>query len=1812
MSSPELYAKGVLVWIPDDNEVWVSAVVMRAYTDGDNCLHLEREDGQVLEYAVAPPHTPLPFLRNPDFLVGENDLTSLSYLHEPAVLYNLRLRFLDAGSIYTYCGIVLVALNPYEELPIYGDDMILAYSQEGSGDMDPHVFAVAQEAFTQMARDERNQSIIVSGESGAGKTVSAKYAMRYFAVVGGSTGNTNVEEKVLASNPIMEAIGNAKTIRNDNSSRFGKYIEIGFSSSYHIVGASMRTYLLEKTRVVFQAEQERNYHVFYQLCACADHPQYDDLMLGGAEDFLYTNHGTTMIDSVNDGEEFEKTCKAFSLLGIDAAHQRSLFKILSAVLHLGNVRIASNDKDGDNSFVNRADPHLKAFSHLLGLERDQMAQWLCHRKICTTSETYVKPMLCTEALNARNALAKHMYTCLFKWIISRINRALRSVGKEHSSIGVLDIYGFETFEMNSFEQFCINYANEKLQQQFNLHVFKLEQEEYMREEIPWTLIDFYDNQPCIDLIEGHLGVLDLLDEDCRMPKGTDQSWALKLYEHHQNSSEHFEKPRMSNLAFVIIHFADKVEYQCEGFLEKNKDTVYQEPINILKASESEFVAELFQEGKVEGLASHHAPRMTIRSAHPPIRASKREHKKTVGLQFRNSLRMLMETLNGTTPHYIRCINPNDDKLSFKFDSVRAAQQLRACGVLETIRISAAGFPSRWMYQEFYDRYRILLKSIYVVPGNIKLTVQNVLEDLIKKPDRFQFGKTKILFRAGEVAFLERLRSECLNAACVTVQRHVRGWLQRRRYINLRRVTINLQCLIRGKRARRQAQLLRELHGAIRIQAAYRMHMARQHFLTLRKATITIQSFTRGMFARCYYREMLCEQKSIMIQRWVRGWLARQQYLRVRTAVVFLQCCVRRMLARRELRKLRIEARSVEHFKQLNSGMENKIVQLQLKVTEQIRENHLLAGRMVTKETAMNAEMQRLHAELEGMQQVLCKAQATEHLAEEALNLREELEKTETNWQAEREGAQRYKEETDKMVARLLEQTTLLRKENEELNHLLEDKEKQHHELMAMRLAEETRKLQHDLQEERSRHQGLLREFSRLEQRHENLREEMDFVKTGSRTGHIRSGSNVSSVESESAYSSHWTSEIDLSDWNRQQEIQEVEFEKAALEMPIVQRLRNYVRDLEMQLATIKSAGEDVDSHSAGQLPGHHLEMTEYEALKLQDLQMANQQLKQDLENLRISLADSSSTENQLQIAPGSQPYQTVLAQLKVAMEELDIRREEVVKLKAQLMTNAHQQDTAMDIVLQSIDDLDGEEDLRNAYIKAYEANSLMRSQLESMVHQHELQVDLLRREAQALQVENRLPGQSQIDQADGSLEQEIGRLTSVNLNLQEKIEFQEKLVRKLKKQVKIFNRKNKELEGAVSVSSAGTTPAKCALPSHDVVQQAAIQRKDKRFQGMLTYKAEFESHLINNLIIDLNTSELPDGLIPALPAYILFMCVRYGDYTNDESRVHSLLNASITGIKKVLKKNSSFETRSFWLANTCRLLHCFKQYSGDQEFLHPNVESQQDFSLRNFDLSDYWNVLETLAVQIYQQLTKMIEETLQPLIVPGMLENESFSSVCSTKPSGARRRTMSKSDLDSPAFTLSSILRCLTTFCDTMAEHGMDPDVLGQTLRQAFYTLSAVTLNSLLLRRDLCSWNKGIQIRYNISQLEEWLHKRRLQHSGLKATLEPLIEVSQILQLKKSTEKDADTICTFCSALTTTQIVKILHLYTPLNDGEERVKVTFIRMIEARMKDRGNSTQLLMDTKWTYPVEFPFNPSPVCLETIQIPRSLNLTFLSRV
>lgn len=533
----------------------------------------------------------LPHLRNPAILIGQNDLTALSYLHEPDVLYNLEVRFKERQVIYTFCGIILVAINPYQDLPIYGSDIVRAYRGHSMGELEPHIFAVSEEAYAKLEREKSNISIIVSGESGAGKTVSAKYAMRYFAAVGGSESETQIERKVLASSPIMEAIGNAKTTRNDNSSRFGKFTKLLFSNEatvMQLTGAAMQTYLLEKSRVVFQAYGERNYHIFYQLCAGRD--KYPELMLDHQDKFKFLNQGQSpIIEKVSDAKEFNETLQALSTLGFTKIEIDSIMRVVAGILHLGNVSITEADQETCQIASN--DLSLNLLSDILGLNRSDLLQWLTTRQIESFNESVMIPMNTATSEAARDALAKHLYSKMFMFIVQTINRNLESGKKEDGFIGVLDIYGFETFECNSFEQFSINYANEKLQQQFNQHVFKLEQEEYLKEGIVWTMIDFYDNQPCIDLIEAKLGILDLLDEECRMPNGSDASWLSKLNE-KCTKYKHYDKPRFGNLAFLVKHFSDTVQYECKGFLEKNRDTVSKELVSVIQESDMEFCRHL--------------------------------------------------------------------------------------------------------------------------------------------------------------------------------------------------------------------------------------------------------------------------------------------------------------------------------------------------------------------------------------------------------------------------------------------------------------------------------------------------------------------------------------------------------------------------------------------------------------------------------------------------------------------------------------------------------------------------------------------------------------------------------------------------------------------------------------------------------------------------------------------------------------------------------------------------------------------------------------------------------------------------------------------------------------------------------------------------------------------------------------------------------------------------------------------------------------------------------------------------------------------
>uniref|UniRef100_A0A8C5BN78 Unconventional myosin-Va-like n=1 Tax=Gadus morhua TaxID=8049 RepID=A0A8C5BN78_GADMO len=1688
------------VWLPDPEEVWRSAELTRAFTPGDQVLSLRLEDGSVLEHRIDLKSNRLPPLRNPNLLVGENDLTALSYLHEPAVLHNLKVRFTDSKLIYTYCGIVLVAINPYSSLPIYEADIIHAYSGQTLGDMDPHIFAVAEEAYKNMARDERNQSVIVSGESGAGKTVSAKYVMRYFATVSRSSVQANVEDKVLASNPIMEAIGNAKTTRNDNSSRFGKYIEIGFDKKNRIIGAMMKTYLLEKSRVVFQPLGERNYHILYQLCASSHLPEFKDFKLSCADDYLCTNQGQCLaIEGVDDAADMTETRRALTLLGFSDSDQMSLFRILAAILHFSNVEVKA--QSADSSSITPDQHHLAMFCELMGVAYQDMAYWLCHRKLRTATETFVKTLSKVSAVNGRDALAKHIYAKLFGWIVDSINRTLKFAATRRCFIGILDIYGFETFDVNSFEQFCINYANEKLQQQFNLHVFKLEQEEYMKEEIPWSLIDFSDNEPCIRLIEARMGVLDLLDEECRMPKGSDDTWVQKLYTTLLKQNVHFDKPRLSNTAFIIHHFADKVEYQCDGFLEKNKDTVNEEHINVLKMSKVKpvsYFSVFSMECSLKAGGNTKVHSGNVLSVSPASKV----HKKTVGLQFRQSLTLLMDMLNATTPHYVRCIKPNDQKAPFTLEPMRTVQQLRSCGVLETIRISAAGYPSRWTYQEFFKRYGVLVRQ-KDVQTNFNQTCKTALEKLIEDRDKYQFGRTKIFFRAGQVAYLEDLRSEKLRLACVSIQKTLRCWLARKKYLRMRRSAVVLQKHVRAQQACRFVRLLRWTNAAVVIQKNVRMWAGRRAYQRERSAAVTIQGCFRSYKARQSYYKLLYEQKTVVIQSWVRGWLARKRHQRYLAAVVLLQSCVRRLGARRELKRLRAEARSVEHFKKLNVGMENKIMQLQRRIDQQVRSV-----------SSTDAHPRPRHSlGLYCFVFVVAESQAA----------------LETNRQLEKE-----------------------------------------------------------LLEERAHYQSLLSEHLQLEERHGDLQDKMN------RSSAVRCLYAVLT----------FTHDVTLCCCVLQ------DVTRAAVDMPVLLKLQRKVKELEEEKRSLfgqLNRREEAEQEKSkvvyygpvGQTKERTCESYFRGGSQRQELESENKRLKQDLGSLRKSLTDDSGP--LAPPKPGSMPYNVLLEQLDCSNEELEMRKEEVLLLRSHMVRQ-----TAFKHKLHTLNE-DGE--LWLAYEGLKETNRVLEGLLQDQGRAHQQEVQEVRRELLGVKEESgrqqQLLAQSLLlpkeAQVEACLQHEITRLANENLDLMERQEGQDKTVRVLKQQLKSYAERLEEFEACARRQS---TVSQIGIPVN-------ITRKEKVFQGMLEYKEGDESMLLKNLVVDLTPRSVAVSSLPWLPAYIIFMCIRYADHINDEERVSTLLNSTIISIKGVIKVGKDFETVSFWLANAGRFLHCLRQYSGDEDFTKHNTPRQNEHCLTNFELSGYQQVFGDLVIQIYQQLIKCTQDQLLPLIVAGMLEHETAQGVLGSMPASQRKRGASVAE-EADAVTVETILQQLSLFHGAMRQHDMDQELVRQAVRQLFHFICAVTLNHLLLRKDMCSWGKGLQIRYKAWQLEEWLMEKELSDCGAKEALEPLVQAAQLLQINKKTPADAQAICAMCSALTAPQIVKVLNLYTPVIEFEERVSPTFIATIQDLLRDRSEPTTLMMDVKSVFPISIPFVPSLVVMDAIQIPASLHLGFLTRV
>ncbi|KAI1437262.1 putative myosin MYO2 [Xylaria sp. CBS 124048] len=1056
------YDVGTRAWQPDATEGWVASEVVSKTIDGEKVtLTFKLDSSEEIKKVVVSLDAlqngnddSLPPLMNPSMLEASDDLTNLSHLNEPAVLQAIRLRYAQK-EIYTYSGIVLIATNPFARVDsLYVPGMVQVYAGKQRETQAPHLFAIAEEAFIKMVKDGRNQTVVVSGESGAGKTVSAKYIMRYFAtrespdnpggrLKKGSETMSETEEQILATNPIMEAFGNAKTTRNDNSSRFGKYIEIMFDDKTNIIGARIRTYLLERSRLVFQPLKERNYHIFYQLLAGASDKERQDLHLLPAEQFDYLNQGDApTIDGVDDEAEFAATKSSLKTIGVDESQQAGIFNLLAGLLHLGNVKIGASRND---SVLAPTEPALERACAILGIDATDFAKWIVKKQLVTRGEKIVSNLTQQQAIVVRDSVAKYIYSSLFDWLVEIINRSLAAnevISRVQSFIGVLDIYGFEHFAKNSFEQFCINYANEKLQQQFNSHVFRLEQEEYVREQIDWTFIEFSDNQPCIDLIEGKLGILSLLDEESRLPMGTDDQFVTKLQHNFSgDKNKFFKKPRFGKSAFTVCHYAVDVTYESEGFIEKNRDTVPDEHMAVLRASTNRFLKQVLyaasavREKDVASASSAVAKPAAGRKIGVAV-----NRKPTLGGIFRSSLIELMTTIGNTNVHYIRCIKPNEAKESWKFEGPMVLSQLRACGVLETIRISCAGYPGRWTYEEFALRYYLLIPSSRW-QTEIRQLVKEILAQALGSltgtgSDTYQLGLTKIFFRAGMLAHLENLRQSRMSEAAILIQKNLKAKYYRRKYLEAREAIVTFQTLARAHFTRVKAQELRTIKAAITIQRVWRGQKERKAFLRIRNNVILAQATAKGYLRRKQIMETRVGNAVILIQR---VWRARRQlrtFRSYRKKVILVQSLWRARQARKEYRKMREEARDL---KQISYKLENKVVELTQSLGTMKTQNKTLINQVENYENQIKSWKSRHNALETRTKELQAEANQAGIAVAKLQAMEEDMKKLQQNFDDSTLTIKRMSEEERELKESLRSATDELERIRQETTHHLDEK-----------------------------------------------------------------------------------------------------------------------------------------------------------------------------------------------------------------------------------------------------------------------------------------------------------------------------------------------------------------------------------------------------------------------------------------------------------------------------------------------------------------------------------------------------------------------------------------------------------------------------------------------------------------------------------------------------------------------------------------------------------------------------------------------------
>ncbi|XP_063286247.1 unconventional myosin-Ib isoform X3 [Pelobates fuscus] len=788
-----------------------------------------------------------------DNMIGVGDMVLLEPLNEESFMNNLKMRF-DHGEIYTYIGSVVISVNPYKSLPIYTPDKVEEYRNRNFYELSPHIYALSDEAYRSLRDQDKDQCILITGESGAGKTEASKLVMSYVAAVCGKGAEVNkVKEQLLQSNPVLEAFGNAKTVRNDNSSRFGKYMDIEFDFKGDPLGGVISNYLLEKSRVVKQPRGERNFHIFYQMLSGASDDLLDKLKL--ERDFSKYNYlglDSAKVNGVDDASNFRTVRNAMQIVGFQDDETRSVLEVVAAVLKLGNIEFKPESRvNGLDESKIKDKNELKEICELTGIDQTVLERAFSFRTVEAKQEKVSTTLNVAQAYYARDALAKNMYSRLFSWLVLRINESIKAQSKVRKKVmGVLDIYGFEIFEENSFEQFIINYCNEKLQQIFIELTLKEEQEEYIREGIEWTHIEYFNNAVICDLIENNQnGILAMLDEECLRPGTvTDDTFLEKLnqicatHQHFESrmskSSRFLNDTSLPHSCFRIQHYAGKVMYQVEGFVDKNNDLLYRDLSQAMWKANHSLIKDIFPEGNPA----------KINLKRPP----------TAGSQFKASVSTLMKNLLTKNPNYIRCIKPNDKKAACIFNDALVCHQVSYLGLLENVRVRRAGYAFRQPYEPCLERYKMLCKQTWPHwKGPARAGVEVLLNELEIPKEEFAFGRSKIFIRNPRTLFkLEELRKERLEDLATLIQKIYRGWKCRTRFLLMKK-------------------------SQIVVAAWVRRYLQQNNYKRIKRSTIVVQSYTRGWKARKILRELkyqkLCNEAATTIAAYWHGTQVRREY-----------------------------------------------------------------------------------------------------------------------------------------------------------------------------------------------------------------------------------------------------------------------------------------------------------------------------------------------------------------------------------------------------------------------------------------------------------------------------------------------------------------------------------------------------------------------------------------------------------------------------------------------------------------------------------------------------------------------------------------------------------------------------------------------------------------------------------------------------------------------------------------------------------------------------------------------------------------------